>query len=159
MMRYAVAFLMLFALVCADVGPAPPAPEITLVFLENGTPYGGQVQASYNCTEPGESDSPVGGRTARFACDAGVCTNGGWFYKFNPCYYPKLGHIEYEYGGKAGYGSTGNLAFEDGIPYRVEIDLDTGAVRKITSNPGICPLSLGAVALVLALYAGRRAWN
>ncbi|VVB98418.1 Uncharacterised protein [uncultured archaeon] len=159
MMKYALALLLISALACADVGPAPPKPEITMVLIKDGVQYTGPVWASYNCTEAGESNSIVGERTAQFTCTNGTCTNDAWFYKFNPCYYPKSGHMEYTFDGKLGYWSTANMAFDQGIAYRVEIDVDKQSVKKINLTPGLCPLALAPSALVLLLYAGRKAWN
>ncbi len=149
-------FAALFALFClafADVGPSPAPPSITVNFIKGGAPYTGNVQLAYNCTfqNDGDASSPVGQRVVNFACNGGTCTNGGgWFYKFNPCFYPPEGRFQYALDGVSGYGSTGNMAFNESLLYKVEVDLDGGSVKKTTTRPGLCPLAFVTFAGALA---------
>ena len=89
------ALLLLAPLAFADIGPGPVAPSIQVNLVENGQPYDGPMMLTFICSAPDASDSPVGQREMEFACERKVCTNGNWFYKFNPCFYPENGKFRY----------------------------------------------------------------
>jgi len=141
----------------ADIGPGPATPDITIRFMDNGTPYEGEISAIFHCSEPAISgSSPLADRDIELVCDKGVCHNDNWFYKFNPCFYPKTGRVMYGVGGDAIIPSEG-MAFTEGKAYEVKVDVGTGKVSQ-DSGLKICPfgmLLLGAGFFAVALMRNR----
>ena len=158
MFKYVAALFLLFSFALADVGPSPPKPEITVTFLINGSTYAGPVELAYVCAEQGSGSSPVDTRETAFTCENGVCRNEMWFYKFNPCYYPKSGYFRYSFAGGANHTTLTAFAFDAAGTYTVELNVDSGTGKTATST-GMCPTSVsGLVALgAVALLARRTA--
>ncbi|MEM4166228.1 MAG: hypothetical protein QW255_02605 [Candidatus Bilamarchaeaceae archaeon] len=126
-------FLLFFSLLFADIGPSPEKPRIKITFIKNGDPYIGDVSLVYICAEEGGSESSaIGTRQVQFSCNKGVCENEEWFYKFNPCYYPKKGFFIVKTLDK-----TYNISHDAQLTshtYNIVIDLDKGEFHKFYSS-------------------------
>jgi len=146
--------LLLLGLVFSDiVGPPPPEPSITLHFLLNGEKYTGPISVIYFCDEGVVNEtntSPLNERTINFTCDNGVCTNGAWFYKFNPCFYPEKGHFEIYLGkSDAIIRVDQKRPIKDGGSYTFTIDLN----RQRIVEDNYCILSsLFILAVLFIVY-------
>lgn len=155
-MKNILALLILASVLFADVGPAPVAPDITVVFLKDGNGYAGNISLEYICDEKGQLAS--WGNTSAFSCTNGICRNDGWsFYKLSRCYYPKYGHFEYAINGET--KRSGTVAFEKEGNYRVTIDATTGSVKETIYSSTLCPVSLIMLALPLLFITRKGAWN
>ena len=98
-MKRLLLMLLLFGLVFSDIGPSPPRPSITLRFLLFDKEYTGPISVVYFCGHENRSDTSIIDKTVvNFTCNKGVCTNEEWFYKLNPCFYPRSGHFEIRMG-------------------------------------------------------------
>ena len=155
-MKIVVLFLavMLASVAFADVGPGPAKPDITVRFMKGDEPYVGEVTAMFRCWDTTEESEGIMGETdVKLSCNAGVCNNEQWFYKFNPCFYPETGEIIYEVGGN-GYTTGGVVSFPNPNKYEVTLDVDSGEalVNEMDLENGLgCPLpmfALGSLALL-----------
>ena len=154
------ALLLLLAspLAFADVGPSPERPTITVDILENGQTYDGPMMLTFICSAPDASDSPVGQREMEFTCERKVCTNGAWFYKFNPCFYPVNGTFRYILTKMEGpVIASGNASFPASGDYALVLDVGTnvlsegsGPLPEPPVSPSPCPF---VAALLLPLVA------
>jgi hypothetical protein len=148
-MLFAVVALVLASFLFADVGPAPPKPNIEVGFVKDGSPYSGPVTLIYHCNEADESSSPVGQREVTFSCNKGTCRNDEWFYKFNPCYYPKDGYFKYKIG-EGEFKQSANKNFNESGTYSTTIDADKGDFTissKSSCNTGLVLALVAAGAL------------
>lgn len=128
--RIALLFAALsIPLVFADAGPGPAVPKVTIHMMDGGKPAESVTEVTYHCmgVESAETGAvnpyPVG-----LQCTKGVCTNdGGWYYKFNPCFNFPEGHLTYEYNGKQvrteNVGS--NKSYEN---HDITVDAPTGQI-------------------------------
>lgn len=148
-MRKQLFILMILAFsLFADAGPSPAKPDITVTFIKGEDTFGvdaSDTNLTFVCQEPNGQDSPVDKHEVAFEC-ATNCKNTQWFYKLNPCYYPKAGYFRYikQDGTQM---QTQELSFNESRTYDVKIAIDSGAV-KVESQPSLCPFSL------LVLLAG-----
>ncbi|MCX8199992.1 MAG: hypothetical protein N3G76_00820 [Candidatus Micrarchaeota archaeon] len=138
---------LVMGIVFADVGPTAPRPQITVSLVKGGNPYTGSAEVEFVCLEEGpESDSPVGKRVARLACNKGICTNEDWFYKLNPCYAPGQGKFRYKLGEWETYKETGLFDFSRPGQYKVAVDVDTGIYTQEWSDCQDRGALIGAIA-------------
>lgn len=154
--------LPLLMLAVGDIGPPPPYTHFTIQFIENGEQYAGPVWAVYHCQNPEVSpgDGPLETVEVELECSSGVCTNGNWFYKFNPCYDWNRGYIKYKISQESDYLSTGLFIFsEENSSFSV--DIDSGKIRVPEEKgpaPEICPVLTG-ILFSAVFFSGRTLWN
>ena len=149
-----IAVIMIFAfmgIAFADVGPAPPAPNIEVSLFKNGALYTDEASVAFHCVslEP-EGESPVGNRDVNLTCSNGICKNEDWFYKFNPCYTPDNGVLRYKLKGWDSYKETGSFNFSNPVKYEIVLDVDNGNYTT-TSKTGC--LGMIALAGIVGLLA------
>lgn len=150
--------VLLASFVFADLGPAPPSPDVTVKIIQNGEQYTGPMELVYHCNEPARtngSNNIIEKRDIEFACSKGICKNDAWLYKFNPCFYPKSGYFRYsinknEYA-VANKTLAGEVGFKDGGTYKITMDLDKGVQNVESSAP--CLPFFGFFGLLIALFA------
>ena len=159
-LKMAFLVLMLAApLVFADVGPAPPPPKIVVNLVKDGAPASGVSSITYHCM--GSEETPDAGavdpQPIDLACTGGKCTNdGGWYYKFNPCFSFPEGHFSYVLEGQE--VTTESVSFgESYTSYDITIDAASGDVTSQagSSVPGCGSAFVLAAALFRALFARR----
>jgi len=127
----ALLILLASSLAFADLGPGPMAPSIRVTLLENGQPYDGPMMLTFICPAPDASDSPVGQREMEFTCERKVCTNGNWFYKFNPCFYPENGTFRYILTKTSGpVIASGSASFPASGDYALVLDVGTNVLSQ-----------------------------
>lgn len=138
--------LLVSSFAFADVGPGPQPPSFTVKLMERGMSYTGDANVTFLCdaaTERGPPENAVDPGDLALECNAGVCTNTNWYYKFNPCFGAN-GAFEVIAGDRT--VTTGIVTIENGETYN--IDIQSGAVTEV--SPSICLPS----ALLLLLAAG-----
>jgi len=158
------ALLLLAPLAFADIGPGPVAPSIQVNLVENGQPYDGPMMLTFICSAPDASDSPVGQREMEFACERKVCTNGNWFYKFNPCFYPENGKFRYILTKMEGpVIASGSASFPASGDYALVLDVGTnmlsqgnGPLPEPPVPPSPCPAAVLLLPLVVLCFHFRR---
>jgi len=159
--------IRLFCILCltiplafADVGPAPPAPQVTVYIVQNGQPETSVTSITYNCLgAETQKTGAVEPTPMTLDCSNGTCTNSNWYYKLNPCYYFPWGHFSYEFNGKT--IKTENMSFDEMYKfYTIVIDAPSGDIRsRLGSNaplPSSCSLpSFILPALLLVAFIRR----
>lgn len=158
---FAIALVIFAQAVHADIGPSPEAPRISVTFMEDGQPYKGEIIALYRCWDVLPSDEgPLGQTDVQLSCDAGVCTNTQWFYKFNPCYFPSNGEIIFQLPDREPMKAEGELGFPEPRGYAVSVDIGKGqawvqgpAAEGAEDSAAACPLGMALLAgLVCATW-------
>lgn len=149
---------VLFAVAFADVGPAPPKPDVTVTFIEKGQPYAGIGSVVYHCIADAQAMENWGSE-ANFTCAGGVCRNDEWqFYKLSPCFYPENGYFTYSFGGKE-MRSEG-MGFNQSGSYSMEIVASTGELASRSWSSGACaPAAVLALAAAGLFISRKGAWN
>ncbi len=146
----AVLFLAALPLAFADVGPSPQAPKVTVHLVKNNAPVTTVSEIIYHCLGSTEENasSPVAPAPIKLECTAGTCTNeGGWYYKFNPCFSFPGGYISYDLG--QGEVKTRDFSFNQTYQnYDMTIDAESG---NITSTSSFTPPSGCLPAFLLLL--------
>lgn len=127
--------ILILPLAHADVGPSPAPPKVVVRIVEDGQPATSVTHVTYHCrgTDERNESGAVSPHPINLTCSDGVCTNdGGWYYKFNPCFGFPEGYFTYEHGGKEIRTETldRNKSYEN---YDVTVDAPTG---QITANRG-----------------------
>lgn len=144
--------LLLLGLVFSDIGPAPLKPSITLHFLLFGKPYTGPISVVYFCgnsTTKENHTNIVEQTMVNFTCNKGVCTNEEWFYKLNPCFYPKKGYFEIRMGDSdAIIKVEQKKPIEKGGCYVFTIDLN----RQSIIEDKYCIFSSFLISVVILLF-------
>ncbi len=145
----------------ADVGPAPPAPDVTVHLVANGAPEYSVQNVTYHCL--GSTLTNVSNAVEPYPvdlqCVAGTCTNeGAWYYKFNPCYNFPAGYFSYVYKGGEVRTATVNISGDYGA-YDITVDAPTGQVVGSGGSQGsACGLAvfiLPAILLGAAILGGK----
>ncbi len=145
----------------ADVGPSPPAPTVMVHMVKDGQPDPSVDVITYHCMgDPSEDTGAVTQRAMDLSCSGGNCTNeGGWFYKFNPCFNFPGGYFTYEYQG--GRTRSGDFNFSGNYSkYELSVDSPTGHISSSfgSSLPSGCcgsALILGGIGAG-AFFARRK---
>ncbi|MBI5046509.1 hypothetical protein HZC07_02135, partial [Candidatus Micrarchaeota archaeon] len=123
-------FLLVIPFSFADVGPAPPPPDVIVNFQDNGVPITSITSLIYHCM--GSTDSSnniVKQRLVTLNCSTGSCTNDIWFYKLNSCYPFPSGYFSYAYAGKNISTDTFNNTLKSG-KYEITVDAPSGKITK-----------------------------
>jgi len=151
--------LLVLPFVFADIGPAPPAPNVVVRIVDNGAPASEVSQITYHCMGSNDTNvsGPVEPAPIGLPCIDGVCRNdGGWYYKFNPCYDFPGGYFSYEFEGKT--IKTENFEFaEKYSDYEMTIEAENGSIIKKTGSSlpsGCLPALLMPAILGLGLAFG-----
>ncbi|VVB66248.1 Uncharacterised protein [Candidatus Gugararchaeum adminiculabundum] len=86
-----VAVFFFSNLISADIGPGPDPPSFTLTLVSNGATYSGPANVTYLCSKATDRNENPQNSVAPYdlelKCEKGICTNSGWYYKFNQCFY------------------------------------------------------------------------
>lgn len=155
-MKKLLLMLLLLGLVFSDIGPAPAKPSITLHFLLFGKEYTGPISVVYFCgnsTREESSANPVEQTMVNFTCHKGVCTNEDWFYKLNPCFYPKSGHFEIRMGDSdAIIRVDQKKPIDKGGSYEFTIDLNEQSIKEYK----YCAFSSLLILATILLFVYRR---
>lgn len=158
MKRTQVAFclILLVSLSFADVGPGPTRPDITVRFVQNGEPFAGEMDAMFRCWHGNASGEGIMDQTdVDLVCENGICKPEGWFYKFNPCFYPEQGEVIFSPSEGVIKTTGGVVSFPEGKTYNVEIDVDSAETVTEESGPA-CPTALIMFSLLFLGIAGTR---
>lgn len=144
-------------MVHADIGPSPPSPDITVYLVTGSVPESTITDITYHCELPGNGSSPIDERETIFLCESGTClNNGGWFYKFNPCFSFPAGYFSYEYKGTQMRTQT-FVPEENKDSYSYTIDVEKGEITGQTSSKKDFGCWTSAILIgLLGLAATRR---
>ncbi|MDO8553735.1 MAG: hypothetical protein Q7S22_02925 [Candidatus Micrarchaeota archaeon] len=139
----------LASVIFADTGPGPASPEIKIKLFDNSKPYTGEATANYLCslaTERGPPKGAVEPGDVQLECANGECSDAGWYYKFNPCFYSE-GKFEITTNGKTVI--TPKVSLENPGTYSFDVDVGTGKIAGEEFKSSC----LGAILLAIPFLA------
>ncbi|VVC04480.1 Uncharacterised protein [Candidatus Bilamarchaeum dharawalense] len=154
MLKYAiVGFLILgffISLVHADMGPGPSPPTVKIHMVRgDGTPETSITEITYHCMNTDDtSGGAVDPHVVVFGCTEGTCTNdGGWYYKFNPCFSFPYGYFSYELDGvtKQTENFETNSSYNN---FEMTFNAETGENQGTYSSTGCCATGFLLLGLV-----------